>query len=447
MVRRSLVAQLGVSVVAVVAAAAVLVGYGGQGSTASAAGVKTARSSGAVSAAAPIVYGWGAATSPPHAGIPLGFARRADDDPGTRTVPGRNPRGRKLPTPVDGIAGTVLQISTSNSDGYALTSAGAVYAWGLGSAGELGDGLTPRDSAIAVRVNFPAGVRIVSLPDPMPLDGGMAIGADGTVWAWGNNGGQQFCRTTTPHLLTPVTVPLPDVTLAAGAFQHTIYDSDGHIVTCGRGRLGQLGNGTGGTTGASATPVAVKGLPRGVAVAVTDSWGDAGVLMADGAYYDWGYNGAGQLGDGTETLSGIAVQVPLPGGVRQVSQGGSTAANGQTLALLGDGELWEWGNGRFGQMGNGGTANALSPILLTEPPGADFVTVNSGGATNYALGSDGNLWAWGRDDAGQVGDGTFALRQTRPVSDHLRLTQVSSTASDVAGYGPTTPLVPEANGH
>lgn len=75
----------------------------------------------------------------------------------------------RRPTPVRGITGTVRQVATSNSDGYALTTAGRVYAWGAGAQGELGDGASPTLSTSAVRVRFPAGVRIARLANPMPF--------------------------------------------------------------------------------------------------------------------------------------------------------------------------------------------------------------------------------------------------------------------------------------
>ena len=91
------------------------------------------------------------------------------------------------PTVVTGISGTVVQIATSNSDGYALTSDGAVWAWGVGGYGELGNGKTPAYDTNAVQVDFPAGIRISSLANPMPFDGALAIDTHGNVWGWGLN--------------------------------------------------------------------------------------------------------------------------------------------------------------------------------------------------------------------------------------------------------------------
>jgi alpha-tubulin suppressor-like RCC1 family protein len=371
---------------------------------------------------AQVLYRWGRASPP---------VRGSGSVPQTGNGAAARLTGRAVPTVIPGVLGRIVQITTSNTDGYALTADGAVWAWGEGLAGELGDGSHRPFAASAVRVRFPSGVRIAALPDPVPYEGGMAIDTTGHVWAWGNNTARQFCLPRPRYSVFPIQLPLPDVTLAAGALFHTIYDAGGTIYSCGLGNLGQLGDGT---TDLQGNPAPVLGLPAGQVVELTSSWGDAGALMADGAYYDWGYNAAGQVGDGTTRPADVAVHVSLPGPVVEVSQGGSLPGNGQTMALLADGSLWEWGNNSFGQLGDGNTRSALTPLRLTEPPGVRFVNVNSGGATDYAIDSSGDLWSWGVDNLGQLGNGLHTRPRLTPVNTGVTLTQVSSTASEVSGF-------------
>jgi alpha-tubulin suppressor-like RCC1 family protein len=338
---------------------------------------------------------------------------------------------RATPTVVAGISGKVIQIATSNSDGYALTSAGAVWAWGVGSDGELGDGAASAYATRAVRVSFPAAVRIIALPNPMPFDGALAIDSAGHAWGWGLNADGDLCLSGLVEL-RPSRIPLGDVTLATGARTHSLFDSDGRVYACGSGQGGALGTGS---TASSSRPVPVTGLPPAAhVIALTSSWEGSGALFSNGAYYDWGYNAAGQLGDGRTADSDAPVRVALPAAVLQVSQGGSGAGNGQTVAILADGTVWTWGDGTKGQLGDGRTASSDIPVRVGVPAGVTFTKVNSGGYSCYAIDSAGRLWAWGGNQNGQLGTGTGTQVQTTPVDVGIRLAQVSSTASNVAGF-------------
>jgi alpha-tubulin suppressor-like RCC1 family protein len=335
------------------------------------------------------------------------------------------------PTAVAGITGEVVQIASSNSDGYALTSTGAVYAWGVASYGELGNGTTSPYDTEAVKVDIPAGIKIVTLANPMPFDGALAIDSSGHVWGWGLDADGDLCVAGLVET-RPVELPLSDVTLATGARTHSLFDSGGRVLACGSGQYGVLGNGS---TRSSSTPTPVVGIPAtAMVIALTSSWEGSGALLANGAYYDWGYNVAGQLGDGSTADSDVPVHVELPAAVKQVSQGGSGASNGQTLAMLADGSVWSWGNNKKGQLGDGSLASSDVPVQVDVPAGVTFVTIDSGGYSCYAIDSSGRLWAWGGNDNGQLGTGSGVLVETRPVDVGIDLTQLSSTASNVAAF-------------
>ncbi len=337
------------------------------------------------------------------------------------------------PTAVAGIpssAGTVTQIATSNSDGYALTSSGAIYAWGVDSYGELGDGRLTAYSTTAVRVRFPAGVTITSLPDPMPFDAGLGIDSTGQAWGWGLNGGGDLCNTGLIES-RPERIPLTGVTLATGARTHSLFDSHGTVYACGSGDAGELGDGS---IAPHVTPTRVLGLPHGETVtALTSSWEGSGALLADGSYYDWGFNQAGQLGDHTTSDSARPVKLHLPAPVAQVFQGGSGKTNGQTIAILTSGAVYDWGANTDGQLGNGTTTSSDVPIKLDVPRGVTFTYVTTGGFATYAIDSTGRLWDWGSNAEGQLGLGSRVSVKTRPTKVGTELTQVSSTAQDVAG--------------
>ena len=326
------------------------------------------------------------------------------------------------------LPGTVAKVASSNSTEYALLTNGELYAWGLGTQGQLGDGAGQNSFTRPVRVRFPAGVKIASIPtDVMPFDTGLAVDTHGHAWGWGHNGGGELCLGNRKTYRTPVELPFSRVTALAGASNHTLFDAGGTVYACGQNLAGSLGDGH---TRPSTTPARVARLDGSSVVSLVASFANSGALLANGQYFDWGLNTNGQLGNGHHRSRDVPVRVSLPGPVTQAAQGGSYWNNGQSLVLLADGSVWAWGSGRAGQLGHGAARSRRSPVRVHLPAGVSYTNLATGGATSYAVSAAGNVYAWGASHLGQVGNGK-TRNALAPVLVASGATAISATAGNV----------------
>jgi alpha-tubulin suppressor-like RCC1 family protein len=128
-------------------------------------------------------------------------------------------------------------------------------------------------------------------------------------------------------------------------------------------------------------------------------------LKSDGTVMAWGRNNSYQLGIGSDVDRDLPVVVSNLNGFITAS---STIAH--ALAVKRDGSVWSWGNNGNGQLGDGTTQGRTSPVRvsgISTPMGYKVVSVAAGGAHSMALNELGDLWAWGSNQDGQLGDGTF----------------------------------------
>ena len=142
---------------------------------------------------------------------------------------------------------------------------------------------------------------------------------------------------------------------------------------------------------------------------------------SDGNAYAWGDNTFGELGDGTNTHQYTPVMVRKPADApadftyMQVS-GGSY----QSLALGSDGNAYGWGDNSYGELGDGTYEQRRTPVKARKPADAPadftYVQVSTGSRHSLALGSDGNVYAWGSNGSGRLGDGKYtSFNQNTPV--------------------------------
>ncbi|WPB80239.1 MopE-related protein [Archangium violaceum] len=304
--------------------------------------------------------------------------------------------------PLSTGSGVPEAISAGNYFTLALRSDGTVWAWGQNADGQLGDGTT---------IARAAPTRVTGLPAIKAISAGknhsLALGMDGTVWAWGQNtSGQLGDGTTSPRRLTPLSVSIPGGAIAiAGGLTHSLaVGADGKVYAWGNNAYGQLGDGT---TLNRLTPVPVT-LTGTRATAVSAGWYHSMALGANGKVWTWGRDNNGQLGDGATANRLAPYQVSLPSDATSISAGGY-----HSLALLVTGSVWAWGNNTYGQLGNGLTATTQSVPVQTSLVGTT-VSMAAGGYHSLAIDSTGTAWAWGFNTKGQLGDGSV-LQRNSPV--------------------------------
>ncbi len=145
------------------------------------------------------------------------------------------------------------------------------------------------------------------------------------------------------------------------------------------------------------------GVAQAVGTTLAAGFGYSLTLGSDGKLYAWGANHDGQLGNGSMTNSNTPVEVGLPTGLALAAV---AAGQAHSLALGSDGKLYAWGRNSDGQLGNGSMTNSTTPVEAGLFAGLALTAVSAGAAHSLALGSDGKLYAWGFNFSGQLGNGS-----------------------------------------
>jgi alpha-tubulin suppressor-like RCC1 family protein len=225
----------------------------------------------------------------------------------------------------------------------------------------------------------------------------LALKADGSLWAWGANWSGLLGDGSTVDRLSPELIGTGYSKISAGRFASFAIKTDGTLWAWGLNSevpaasyAGMLGDGT---TTDQLTPVQT-GNDFAEVVA---GWFGGAAIKRDGTLWTWGQNGSiGMLGDGDPTPH-IALTP------RQIASGFVQVAGSQAhfLALKADGSLWAWGANDSGQLGDGTFENRATPTYID----SGFVTVTAGEYFSLGIKTDGSLWAWGTHAYGQLGLG------------------------------------------
>jgi alpha-tubulin suppressor-like RCC1 family protein len=117
--------------------------------------------------------------------------------------------------------------------------------------------------------------------------------------------------------------------------------------------------------------------------------------------------------------------------VTQAAQGGNDPGDGQTLVMLSNGAIYAWGTNGAGQLGTGNRESKSSPVRISPPAGVTYQAVASGGDASFGVSATGDVYAWGGNRDGQLGDGS-TKSSTTPVKVESHATPlISATSTEV----------------
>ncbi len=255
-----------------------------------------------------------------------------------------------------------------------------------------------------------------------------AITKNGDLYCWGYNRDGQIGNGTIKYQTIPVKI-LSDVK-SVTYYCMTYYEyyeysvsaitENGDLYCWGYNRDGQIGNGT---TENQLTPVKVLSSVKFVSYSSDTHHCSVSAITENGDLYCWGNNNYGQVGNGT--IENQAIPVKVLSDVKSISYGRSTVITGipgsawyytsSVLAITEDGDLYCWGDNRDGQVGNGAIKkNQTIPVRVLSDVKSILFSLNADNYSVSAIMENGDLYCWGCNKYGQIGNGTIET-QTIPV--------------------------------
>jgi alpha-tubulin suppressor-like RCC1 family protein len=313
-----------------------------------------------------------------------------------------------------------------------ITDQGGVMCWGSNDNGQLGDGSrTDRNQPAAVK-GLAARIAAVAAGYGHTC----ALTADGGVQCWGRNKNGELGDGTNQRSSQPVNVSGLDrgvVAIAAGDDHTCAVTSQGAVKCWGYNGAGQLGDGT---TENRDIPVDVQQLTGGV-MGVAAGEVHSCVWTVRDEVMCWGANGTGQLGDAPDVPSRT-----VPHNVSGLSDGiaAINAKGSHTCILSKTGGIQCWGQNRYGQLGDGTAQNKFSPVSVNGLEGPASV-VGAGWNQTCGVMTGGVLKCWGWNFYGQLGDGSVVSRP-QPVA----VNGITGKVTAVSGGGGHTCAIAEDGG-
>ncbi|AWP11407.1 putative E3 ubiquitin-protein ligase HERC2-like [Scophthalmus maximus] len=325
----------------------------------------------------------------------------------------------------------LVQWMNRRPDDWTLSAGGSgtIYGWGHNHRGQLG-------GIEGAKVKVPTPTEALATLRPVQLIGGeqtlFAVTADGKLYATGYGAGGRLGiggteSVSTPTLLESIQhVFIRKVAVNSGGKHCLALSSEGEVYSWGEAEDGKLGHGN---RSPCDRPRVIESL-RGVEVVDIAAGGaHSACITASGELFTWGKGRYGRLGhgDSEDQLKPKLVDALQGHRVIDVACGSGDA---QTLCLTDDDMVWSWGDGDYGKLGRGGSDGCKIPMKIDSLTGLGVVKVECGSQFSVALTKSGavytccavvfgtgEVYTWGDNDEGQLGDGTTnAIQRPRLVA-------------------------------
>lgn len=286
----------------------------------------------------------------------------------------------------------VYYYDVTNYAAAAINTSGELYAWGRNSSGLNADGtVTPYYSP--KKVGLASNWVSVSIG----YSSAYAINSLGELYSWGSNNYGEL-GTGGSYSYTPVKIGTANnwVKVSVGNYSVAAINTLGELYTWGYNNYGQLGNGTN----------INNAVPNKIGISYR--WSHVGVgdyhmvgITTSGEMYSWGFGGTGQLGDGTYTGKSTPTRIGTASNWVKVVCGPN-----HNLAINSNNQLFGWGDNIYGQLGDGTTVPRSTPVQAGSSSNWSSNYFTTGYYHSMAINSLGELYTWGYNNFGQLGDGT-----------------------------------------
>ena len=374
------------------------------------------------------------------------------------------------PGNIFGTLKTTYEVITKNgvkkkNEDWFIDKKGKVYTWGSNSYGQLGNGsetTTYTSVPICISDIENSALKGKNIVDIYGSSTMIARDSDGKLYTWGENDYGQLGDGKTVNSSMPICISDIENSALKGKNIVDIYgsstmiarDSDGKLYSWGDNKYGELGNGT---TANSSMPICISNIEDSPLNGknIVDVYGSSIAKDSDGKLYSWGYNSGGQLGNGTTAKSSMPICIsdiensPLKGkNIVDVYSDGY-----RIIAKDSNGKLYSWGYNFSGELGNGTTAKSSMPICISDIENSplrekNIVNIYTGDDTIIAKDSSGKLYSWGRNNFGQLGNGTGTTENSSMpvcISDIESSPLKGKNIVDVYNYGSTI-IAKDSNG-